>query len=144
MGINKMRITRLVTIATLLFGVPALPSILEAQDVQNYSVGKTETLVQSSTATPTIESFGFTAIVNAENGGSLISAAITLPPGSTNPSPQDLGPDGNGGLVFNQGSATQAGLDAQFNNGTYGLNITGGFRSYFTSPTLTSNYSSPA
>jgi hypothetical protein len=110
-----------------------------AQDVQDYLVEKTETLVQTSTAPPAVVSFGFSAAVHTGTGGTLISASVTLPAGSTNPSPQALGPDGNGGLDFNDGSVTQAGLDAQFNNGTYGLNITGGSGSYSANLTLTGN-----
>ena len=70
----------------------------------------------------------------------LNSASVTLPAGSTNQSPQALGPDGNGNLFFfSAGSPTQGGLDAQFVNGSYGFNITGGSGSYSASLALTGN-----
>ena len=133
-----MKITTLATIATLILGATVPPSS-KGQDVDNYQVVKTESLIQTSTAAPTIESFGFTAIVHKTSGGSLSSASVTLPAGSTNQSPQALGPDGNGNLVFNDGSITQGGLDAKFSNGTYGLNIAGGSGSYSASLALTGN-----
>jgi hypothetical protein len=134
-----MKITTLTTIATFILGV-VVPLRSNAQDVEFYNVNKSEFLTQTSTAAPTVDSFGFGTNVVRTSGGSLISASITLPAGSMNPSPQALGSDGNGSFAFaSSNSPTQAGLDAQFNNGTYGFNITGGSGSYSASLVLTGN-----
>lgn len=132
-----MKITSLATITTLIFGATVSPSS-NAQDVEYYSVNKTQFLTQTSTAAPTLDSFGFGAVVAQASGGSLISASVSLPAGSTNSSPVALGPIGNGNLAFaSSSSPTQAGLDARFNNGTYGFSITGGSGSYSGSVLLT-------
>lgn len=136
---NKMKLTTLATIATLSFGT-TFSSRSNAQDVQYYSVNKSQFLTQTSTAAPILDSFGFGANVAKTSGGFLISASVTLPAGSTNPSPVVLGSDGNGNLTFaGPNSLTQTGLDGQFNNGTYGFNITGGSGSYSGSVALTGN-----
>ena len=134
-----MKVTTLAAIASLILGLQPPPNS-NAQDVQFYNVNKSEFLTQTSTAAPTVDSFGFGTNVFKASGGSLVSASITLPPGSTNPSPQVLASDGNGNFTFaSPDSPTQAGLDAQFNNGTYGFSITGGSGSYSASLVLTGN-----
>jgi hypothetical protein len=139
-----MRITTVVTIATFILGA-AVPLRSSAQDVQFYNVHKVAFLTQASTAAPTVEGYGFGTYVARASGGSLTSASITLPAGSTHPSPQALAPAGNGDFSFvSSDSPTQAELDARFNNGTYGFNITGGSGSYSASLVLAGNaYATP-
>jgi hypothetical protein len=70
-----MKNATLTTIAVLILGATVPPGS-KAQDVGSYGIGKFENLTQTSTASPTINSFGFSADVEKANGGSLVQCNL--------------------------------------------------------------------
>jgi len=125
----------LTILAVLLLGV-AVPSSTNAQDVNYYNVNKIDFLTQTGLASPTTDTFAFGSVVGQTSGGSLSSGSLTLPAGSASASPLAYILNGNGNLSLSgPNSPTQAGLDAEYNTGTYVFNINGGSGSYSASIT---------